>query len=449
MLSPETRFANAGGVDVAYQVFGQGSVDLIWVPGWISHIEAMWELAELARFLERLAGFSRVVTFDKRGTGLSDRIDGVATLEARMDDVRAVMDAVGVERAVLVGWFDAATILALFASVYPDRVQGLVVGGATVKLAADGEGPWGMNPMVVERAASAIEGGDWGQGTMLDLIAPSVAHDERVVAWWRRYERMSATPNAAAAMLRANAQIDVRELLGSVRAPTLVLHRRDTLLVDARSARYFADQIEGAVFRELPGGDVFPYLGDQESVLAEIEEFVTGTRPSPPSDRFLATIVFTDIVGSTERAERDGDARWRDTLATHNTLAERLANRHGGRIVDTAGDGILAVFDGPTRGVEYAASFLDAVHQLGLQARAGVHTGEVERRGTDLAGIGVHIGARVSALAQGDEVLVTSTVRDLTFGSTLAFSDHGDHELKGVAGTWHLYALERRSQRPS
>jgi class 3 adenylate cyclase len=445
VLTPETRFARAGGVDIAYQVFGRGSVDLIWVPGWISHIEAMWELAEFARFLERLADFSRVITFDKRGTGLSDRIDGVATLEARMDDVGAVMDAAGVERGVLVGWFDAAAILALFASVHPDRVQGLVVGGATVKLAPDKDEPWGMNPVVVERAASAIEGGDWGQGTMLELIAPSAAHDERIAGWWRRYERMSATPNAAAAMLRANQRIDVRELLASVRTPTLVLHRRDTLLVESRAARYFADRIEGAIFRELPGSDVFPYLGDQESVLAEIEEFVTGTRPAPPSDRFLATIVFTDIVGSTERAERQGDARWRDTLAAHNTLAERLASRHGGRIVDTAGDGALAVFDGPTRGVEYAASFLQAVHELGLQVRAGAHTGEVERRGTDLAGIGVHIGARVAAIAEGDQVLVTSTVRDLTFGSTLAFSDYGNHELKGVAGTWHLYALEHHS----
>ncbi len=246
MLVPETRFARAGDVDVAYQVFGDGPIDLVWVPGWISHIECMWELAEFARFLERLASFSRVTTFDKRGTGLSDRIDGSATLEERVDDVRAVMDAAGIEHAVLVGWFDAAAILALFASSSPERVRGLVAGSASVKLATDDDQPWGMNPAVVERAAQAIEDGDWGQATMLPLIAPSVVDDERIVAWWRRYERMSATPNAAAAMLRANQQIDVRDILPMVRTPTLVLHRTDTVLVDVAAARYFADQIDGA-----------------------------------------------------------------------------------------------------------------------------------------------------------------------------------------------------------
>jgi class 3 adenylate cyclase len=256
---------------------------------------------------------------------------------------------------------------------------------------------------------------------------------------------MSATPNAAAAMLRANQQIDVRDILGIIQAPTLVLHRRDTGLVDSAAARYFADRISGAQFRELPGADVFPYLGDQDAVLAEIEEFVTGSRPTPPTDRFLATIVFTDVVGSTERAQQQGDSRWRDSLNAHNALALRLAARHGGRIVDTAGDGVLAVFDGPTRGIEYARAFSDAVHDLDLRIRAGVHTGEVERRGDDLAGIGVHVGARVAALAGPDQVFVTSTVRELAFGSPATFIDHGDHELRGVTGTWHLYELDGTS----
>ncbi len=321
MLVPETRFARAQGVDIAYQVFGQGPVELVWVPGWISHVEVMWELAEFARFLEHLATFSRVVTFDKRGTGLSDRIAGVATLSERVEDVTAVMDAAGIERAVLVGWFDAAAILALFASRFPDRVDALIAGSASVRLAPGEGAPWGMNRSVVERAADAIEDGDWGQARMLDLLAPSVANDDRIVAWWRKYERMSATPNAAAAMLRANQEIDVRDVLPSVHAPTLVLHRRDTLLVDSAAVRYFADQIDGAEFRELAGADVFPYLGDQDAVLAEIEEFVTGTRPSPASDRYVATIVFTDIVGSTDLAQRQGDGRWRDTLDAHNALA--------------------------------------------------------------------------------------------------------------------------------
>jgi class 3 adenylate cyclase len=402
----------------------------------------MWELAEFARFLEHLAAFSRVVTFDKRGTGLSDRTPGVATLEERVEDVSAVMDAASVDRAVLVGWFDAAAILALYAGRDPNRVQGLIAGSPTVKLAPDVGEPWGMNPSVVERAAHAIENGDWGHATMLDMLAPSVVNDERIVAWWQRYERMSATPNAAAAMLRANQQIDVREIVGIVHAPTLVLHRRGTRLVDSTAARYFAEQISGAQFRELPGGDVFPYLGDQEAVLAEIEEFVTGSRPKPPTDRFLATIVFTDVVASTALAQQQGDSRWRDTLSAHTALASRLATRYGGRIVDTAGDGVLAVFDGPTRGIEYARVFAAAAHDLGLRIRAGVHTGEVERRGNDVAGIGVHVGARVAALAGPDQVLVTNTVRELTFGSPATFIDHGDHELRGVNGTWHLYALD-------
>jgi class 3 adenylate cyclase/pimeloyl-ACP methyl ester carboxylesterase len=439
---PETRFARADDVDIAYQVFGSGPIDLVWVPGWISHIEVMWELAEFARFLERLSTFSRVVTFDKRGTGLSDQIPGVATLDERIDDVSAVLDAASVERAVLVGWFDAAAILALFASRYPNRVRGLIAGSAAVKLSPAAGEPWGMNPSVVERAAHAIENGDWGHATMLELIAPSVTSDERIVAWWRRYERMSATPNAAAAMLRANQQIDVREILGAIHAPTLVLNRRGTRLVDSAAVRYFADQISGAQFHELPGEDVFPYLGDQDSVLAEIEEFVTGTRPPPPTDRFLATIVFTDVVASTELAQQHGDTRWRDTLDAHNALARRIASRYGGRIVDTAGDGALAAFDGPTHGIEYARAFADAAHELGLQIRAGVHTGEVEHRGNDLAGIGVHVGARVAALAGPDQILVTNTVRELAFGSPAIFIDHGEHELRGVSGTWHLYAVE-------
>ena len=398
MRVPETRFARADGVDIAYQVFGDGPRNLVWIPGWISHIEVMWELAEFARFLERLSEFSRVVTFDKRGTGLSDRIAGVATPEERVADVRAVMDAASVERAVLVGWFDAAAILTLFASRYPNRVEGLVAGSATVKFAPDPGRPWGMDASLVERAAQTIEGGEWGQAKMLALLAPSVVGDERVVGWWRRYERMSATPNSAASMLRANQQIDVRKILPSIRNRTLVLHRSETLLVSSAAARHFAEQIQGAQFLELPGRDVFPYLGDQEQVLAAIEEFVTGIRPMPPTDRFLATVVFTDIVGSTGLAQRFGDARWRDTLDAHNALARQLAARYDGRVVDTAGDGVLAAFGGPTPGIDYTRAFRDAVHELGLQIRAGVHTGEVERRGNDLAGIGVHVGARVAAL---------------------------------------------------
>ena len=440
--APETRFAHADGVDIAYQTFGSGTVGLVWVPGWISHVEAMWDLPEFARFLERLGAFARVVTFDKRGTGMSDRMQSVATLEERMDDIRAVMDALELESAVLFGWTDAGTMLALFAGTYPDRVEGLVVGEPTVKQTPDGGQPWGLRPEILAATAAATDPDTWGQGGMLSFVDPSAATDGRIAAWWRRYERLSSTPNAAATMLEVIAQVDVRPFLPAVQAPTLVLHRRDAQLLVPGASRHFAEQISGAQYRELPGDAAAPYLGDQESVLAEVEEFVTGARPPARSDRFLATVVFTDIVGSTELAEQLGDAEWRDTLSSHHVLIERLAAHHGGRVVGTAGDGVLAVFDGPTRAVNYASSAIGAVRELGHQIRAGVHTGEVEQReGNELAGMAVHIGARVSGQARPGEVLVTSTVRDLTMGSGLRFADRGEHQLKGVPGSWYLYAL--------
>jgi class 3 adenylate cyclase len=441
---PETRFAHAGGVDIAYQTFGSGPVNLVWVPGWISHVEAIWDLPEFARFLGTLGTFSRVVIFDKRGTGMSDRMEAVATLEERMDDIRAVLDAVGLERAVLFGWADATTMLALFAATYPERVEALIVGEPTVKQATDGDEPWGVRPEIMAATAEATAPDTWGQGRMLAFLDPSAPADGRVAAWRRRYERLSATPNAAATMLRVIADVDVRPFLASVQAPTLVLHRSGSQLLVPGATQYFADQIAGAQHRELPGDAVAPYLGDQDSVLAEVEEFVTGTRPPARADRVLATVVFTDIVGSTEQAERLGDAAWRDTLAAHLLLVDQLATRHSGRIVDTAGDGVLAVFDGPTRAVTYASDVIDAVHGLGHQVRAGVHTGEVERRHPNgLAGMAVHIGARVAAHAQADEVLVTGTVRDLTVGSGLSFVDRGEYGLKGVPDRWHLYAIVR------
>ena len=441
---PETRFVRAGEVDIAYQTFGSGEHRLVWVPGWISHVEAMWDLPEFARFLEGLGRFSRVAVFDKRGTGMSDRINDVATLEERMDDIRAVMDAAGFERAVLFGWADAGTMLSLFAGTHPDRVEGLVVGEPTVKLLADGREPWGYRPEILATTADSTGPDQWGQGRMLGFVDPSATDDGRIAAWWRRYERLSSTPSAAATMLQVIEQVDVRSFVTSVQAPTLVLHRRDSQILMPGAARYFDDQIAGAEYRELPGAAVAPYLGDQDSVLAEVEEFVTGYRTPARSDRFLATVVFTDIVDSTQHAERAGDAPWRDTLATHYALLEEVAARHGGRIVNTTGDGAIALFDGPTRAVSYASAVIDAVHELGHQIRAGAHTGEIERqRADDVAGLAVHVGARVSAQAGADELLVTSTVRDLTVGSGLTFVDRGEYDLKGVPNRWRLFALVR------
>lgn len=438
---PGTNFVRAGDVDIAYQTFGSGDPCLIWVPGWISHVEAMWDLPELARFLEGLAKFSRVAVFDKRGTGMSDRMDDAATLEERMDDVRAVMDAAEFERAFLFGWADAGTMLALFAGTHPDRVAGLVVGEPTVKLTPDGNEPWGYRPEVLSTTSDATRPEMWGKGRMLSFVDPSALETDRIAAWWRRYERVSSTPNAAATMLQVIEHVDVRPFLASVQASTLVLHRRDSQLLMPGAAQYFADQIAGAQYRELPGESLAPYLGDQDSVLIEVEEFVTGTRMPSSADRFLATVVFTDIVDSTVHAERLGDVQWRDTLATHHATLEQIAARHDGRIIDTAGDGALALFDGPTRAVNYARAAVEAVHELGHQVRAGAHTGEIERRDADIAGLAVHVGARVAAKAVADEVLVTSTVRDLTVGSGLNFVDRGEHDLKGVPNRWHLYAL--------
>jgi class 3 adenylate cyclase len=316
-----------------------------------------------------------------------------------------------------------------------------------VKEAPEGDQPWGLASAILEMTREATGPDTWGGGEMLSFIDPSAPPDGRIAAWWRRYERLASTPNAAATMLSAVAQVDVRPFLEFVQAPTLILHRSGSKLLMPGAARHFAERIEGAHYRELAGDALTPYLGDQDSVLVEVEEFVTGTRPPARADRFLATVVFSDIVGSTEHAERLGDARWRDTLAGHNAVVEQLAARQGGRVVDTAGDGALAVFDGPTRAVNYASALVGAVHQLGLQVRAGVHAGEVERRdGDGLAGMAVHIGARVSGRAGADEVLVTGTVRDLTVGSGLVFVERGDHELKGVPGRWPLYALAQGSQ---
>ncbi len=441
---PETHFVRAGDVDIAYQTFGSGDARLVWVPGWISHVEAMWDLPEFARFLERLGQFSRVAVFDKRGTGMSDRMNDAATLEERMDDIRAVMDAADFERAFLFGWADAGTMLALFAGTHPERVEGLVVGEPTVKLSPDGRNPWGYRPEILATTADATHPELWGQGRMLSFVDPSALESERIAAWWRRYERVSSTPNAAATMLQVIEHVDVRPFLASVQASTLVLHRRDSQLLMPGAARYFSDQVAGAQYRELPGDCLAPYLGDQDSVLVEVEEFVTGTRTTSRNDRFLATVVFTDIVDSTVLADRLGDAPWRDTLATHHALLHRVATRHSGRIVDTAGDGALALFDGPTRAVRYASAVAEAVHELGHQIRAGAHTGEVERRDADdVAGLAVHVGARVAAQAAADEVLVTSTVRDLTVGSGLSFVDRGEFDLKGVPNPWHLFALVR------
>jgi class 3 adenylate cyclase len=404
----------------------------------------MWELPELAAFLDRLASFSRVITFDKRGVGLSDRVQGVPTIEDRMDDVGAVLDAAGSERAALVGWFDASAMLAMYAATHPERAAALVVGAATARWAADEHEPWGADPTVVAALAKMASEGGWGEGTTAALLAPSMASDAHFISWWARYERVAATPNTAAAMIRMNAEIDVRAVLPAIRVPTLVLHRTGMPVVDRRAARWFADQVPGAQFVELPGGDIFPYVGDADAVLGEIEQFLTGTRHGIERDRVLATVLFTDIVGSTDRLAEVGDRRWQVMLDAQRTEVRRQLARYGGDEIDTAGDGFFALFDGPARAVRCAVAIVEGVQRLGLEVRAGVHTGEVERRTAgNVAGMAVHIGARIAALAAPSEVWVSSTVKDLVVGSGLQFADRGSHHLKGVPDEWHLYAAQQ------
>jgi class 3 adenylate cyclase len=438
---PETRFTRSGDVDIAYQIVGPvAELDLVFVEGWVSHLEVMWELPEFARFLDRLAAMGRLLLFDKRGTGLSDRVAGVPTLEQRADDIAAVMDAAGSARAAIAAWGEGAAIAAMFAAAHPERVAALVLMSLPVKV-TDGQRPLIPDPALMQELSTAVETG-WGQATLVPLLAPSRADDTRFLSWYRRWQRLSSTPSAAAATLRWAMEIDLGPVLPAIRVPTLIVHRTRNALFDAESARAAAKLIPDARYAELPGADELPYVGDSDALLDVIQEFLTGTRGTPDSDRSLATVLFTDIVGSTQKAGQLGDRRWRDLLDEHHARIRRQLNRFGGIEVDTAGDGFFATFDGPARAVRCACAMRDVVREIGIEIRAGLHTGEVERRGSAVTGLGVHVGARVAALAQSSEVLATSTVQMLVLGSGISFTDRGLHRLKGVPGQWQLFAVE-------
>jgi pimeloyl-ACP methyl ester carboxylesterase len=438
-MERETRYAKSGDVHIAYQVIGQGATDVVLVPGFISHVEEWWEQPLSARFLERLASFSRLILFDKRGTGLSDREAGVPTLEQRMDDVRAVLAAAGSERAAVLGISEGGAMSVVFAATYPERTAALVLYGTFAEFRS-----WVPTPEQLEHFLHAIDEG-WGTGGSLPQFAPSLADDPRFRRWWARHERLGASPGAAMALMRMNSEIDVRHVLPAIRVPTLVLHRTGDVAVDVEASRYQAAHIPGARYVELTGADHVPFVGDAEPILGEIEEFLTGARPIPEPDRVLATVLFIDIVGSTERAAELGDRRWRDQLGAHHAAVRRELDRFRGREVDTAGDGFLTTFDGPARAVRCAGAIVEAVRSLGLEVRAGLHTGEIELLSGGIAGIAVHIAARVAGLASPGEVLVSSTVKDLVAGSGLRFADRGTHRLKGVPDGWRLFAAERGS----
>lgn len=439
---PETRYARSGDFHIAYQVVGNGPLDVVFVPGFVSHVEHAWDEPRLAYFYRRLASFSRLILFDKRGTGMSDPvpIQQLPTLEQRMDDVRAVMDAAGSERAALVGVSEGGPMNLLFAATHPDRTAAIVLAGTFARVAWASDYMFGTKPDVWHALLDRMEQG-WGKGVLLSAFAPSLANDASAREWWAPFQRQASSPGAAAAVMNMVYEIDTRSILSAARVPTLILHRTEDRLLPVEHARYLAQHITGAKCVELPGTDHFFFTGDADAYLAQIEEFLTGERHAGDSDRVLATVLFADIAGSTERAAQLGDSRWHQLLDSFYSAARRQLERYRGREIDTAGDGFFAAFDGPARAIRCAAAICAGVRSLGLEVRAGVHTGECEVMGTKIGGIAVHIGARVAGQARPGEVLVSGTVKDLVAGSGISFHDRGAHALKGVPGEWHLYAV--------
>jgi class 3 adenylate cyclase len=437
-MTAPIRYARSGDVNIAYRVTGRGPLDLVLVHGFFSHLELDREHPAVSHFLERLEAIARLITFDKRGTGLSDRGVGLPDFETRMDDVRAVMDAAGSESAALMGYSEGGPMCVLFAATYPQRVRALVLYGTYAKRRdPDDDYPWAPTSEERARIAEELEA-TWGENVDLSTMAPNA--DAALTAWAQRRGRAGLSPAGARDLILMNSLADVRELLPVVQCPTLVLHRTGDLDARVEEGRYLAERIPGARFVELAGEDHLLFV-DPDQILDEVEEFLTGVRPTPSSDRVLATVLFTDLVGSTDLAGELGDAAWADLLKTHNSAVRAELARFAGEEVDTAGDGFLALFDGPARAIRCALAVGERLRDLGLDVRAGVHTGEVERRAGDKPrGIAVHTGARVMGLAAGGEVLVSSTTRDLVAGSGLEFEDRGEHVLKGIEGPRRVYA---------
>lgn len=436
----DVQFARSGDVHVAYRVIGDGPVDLVYVQGATTHLEINWELPAFHRYCERLAEFTRLILFDKRGMGMSDRVPGATTLEERMDDVRAVMDAVGSERAAVMGASEGGPLSMLFAAAHPERTVALILDGAEVRERTDDEWPWGEGTEEEFEESMASLSERWGKGAGIKWLAPSVGDEEWARAWMARVQVHAHTPGSAEAFMRMAFDIDVRHVAPAINVPTLVLHAVGDRVCHVENGRFLARTIPGAQYVEFPGGDHVPWF-DPDDTLAEIREFLTGRRETASADRMLATVLFTDLVGSTARASEFGDRRWRDLLEQHHSAVRRELGRFDGRELDTAGDGFFATFDGPARAIRCAQAIIEAVRPLDLRVRAGLHTGEVEVLDGKMAGIAVNIGARVAGLAGPGEVLVSGTVKDLVAGSGLEFEDRGVAGLKGVPGEWRLFAV--------
>lgn len=434
---PGTRYADSrDGLSIAYQVQGEGELDVLMVLGPADHLEVLPEWPGARRLIVRLAAMGRLIRLDRRGTGLSDAYPRAPTLEQHADDLLAVLEATGSEHVVLLGFSEACRSAAVFAATHPERVTRLALFGGRVSGDENFAGTAGK--MVLD----ALERG-WGNSDLIPLFAPSRQGDSRFASWWSRYVRSACTPGMARSLLALSLQSDITDVLGAVRVPTLVLRRRGDRVTSDEQARLLAAGIPNAQFTELDGEDNFAGAGDVDALADEIEAFVTGVRPAPEPQRMLATVAFTDIVGSTELATRLGDRRWSELLDAHHELVRRELERQGGKEVKTTGDGFLATFTGPARAITWARAVRDAVHNIGLEVRAGLHAGEIELRpDQDIEGIGVHIAARVLEHAGSDEILCSSTVRELVVGSLIAFTPHGTHELKGVPGTWTIWAVD-------
>ena len=443
-MRPETRYARSAGGYVAYQVLGEGPQDLLFVTHWGTNLDAMWEDPSLAHFFHRLTRIGRVVCYDKRGTGVSDPVPLAAlpTLEEWMDDARVALDAVGSRQAAVIGDTEGGPMALLLAATFPERVSALVLLNTFARWRRAPDYPIGMPDPTWEKLVFRYER-FWGQDPgMLGLTAPSLVGDARWEEWFTRYQRLSMPPGAASRMYRWVTQLDVRSVLPAISAPTLVLHRRDNRHYRLPFGHYLAEHIPGARLVELPGADCYPfYTGASDDVLDEVEQFLTGARQQPPPARELATVLFTDIVGSTDLAARLGDARWLELRSAHNDVVRRHVAAFRGREIATTGDGFLATFDGPARAVHCASQIRDAIRSLGMEIRAGLHTGEIELLDGDIGGIAVHLAARIMAAAGASEVLVSSTLTDLVVGSGIGFDDRGPHELKGIPGAWRLYEV--------
>jgi class 3 adenylate cyclase len=440
-VTPPIRYAQSGDVHIAYRVVGDGPLDLMLVAGAITNLDVLWEMPDYRRFCEDLASFSRLILFDKRGMGLSDRVR-VGTLEERMDDVRAILDDVGSKSASLMGSSEGGPMSILFAATYPERTRALVLCGAEVKEETTEDWPWGESTRPEFDAAMDVDRivERWGKGLTADVLVPSRKGDPHLREQVGRLQVHSASPQDAIAFMRMAFEIDVRHVVPSLSVPTLILHRVDDQVCHVENARWLSRHVQGSRYVELPGGDHLPFV-DGGDIVDEIREFLTGVREPAEPDRVLATVLFTDIVGSSERARELGDRRWRDLLDRHNEIVRRDLERYRGREIDTAGDGFFATFDGPARAIRCARTVVDDLRGIGLDVRAGLHTGEVELAGEAVRGIAVHTGARVAGQAGPGEVLVSQTVKDLVAGSGIDVEDRGSHELKGIPGDWRLYAV--------